>query len=143
MKKCYPKRIILIRHGESEANINHVILADVADHEIPLTPRGYEEALQAGRELKELICDEDLYCYYSPYKRARETLYAILEGGNLGKQTKVQIEDVRLIEQKFGNHQNPEWMEQERILRLKYGLFLPVQGRRIWARCHVESDGVY
>ena len=50
---------------------------------------GYKQAIEAGKKLKLLIGKEDLYCYYSPYKRARETLYGILEGGNLHKQCKV------------------------------------------------------
>ena len=84
---------------------------------------GYKQALAAGRKLKHLIGDEDLYAYYSPYKRAQETLYAILEGGNLEPQTKIQIEEPRLIEQKFGNHQSRENMEEERIARSKYGRY--------------------
>ena len=35
----------------------------------------------------------------------------------------MQIEDVRLIEQKFGNHQSREQMEQEKLSRLKYGRY--------------------
>lgn len=67
--------------------------------------------------------DEDIYAYYSPYKRAQETLYAIMEGGNLQKQTKTKIEDVRLIEQKFGNRQSKEMMDLEKQERIKYGRF--------------------
>merc|ERR1711971_190615 len=120
---CYPKCIILIRHGESAANVDQKVLAAVPDHKVKLTHLGYSEALKAGRNLRAVIGDEELYAYYSPYQRAQETLYAILEGGNLHKQTKIQIEDVRLIEQKFGNHQNPEQMRAEKKSRNEYGRY--------------------
>ena len=87
------------------------------------TDRGYNEAMSAGKKLKELIGDEDLYAYYSPYSRAAETLYAILEGGNLHRQTFTQIEDVRLIEQSFGNLQDPTEIAKEKQKRMKYGRY--------------------
>ena len=37
LKRCYPKRIILIRHGQSASNIDQLVLATVPDHEIRLT----------------------------------------------------------------------------------------------------------
>lgn len=35
--KCYPERIILIRHGQSEANIDQHVLGHTPDHAIKLT----------------------------------------------------------------------------------------------------------
>eukprot|EP00485_Elphidium_margaritaceum_P004119 CAMPEP_0202690526 /NCGR_PEP_ID=MMETSP1385-20130828/5486_1 /ASSEMBLY_ACC=CAM_ASM_000861 /TAXON_ID=933848 /ORGANISM="Elphidium margaritaceum" /LENGTH=244 /DNA_ID=CAMNT_0049345797 /DNA_START=225 /DNA_END=956 /DNA_ORIENTATION=+ len=123
IKKCYPHRIILIRHGESAANVDPSHLCTISDHDIPLTAKGHAQALDAGKRLKALIGEQHLYCYYSPYKRAHETLHAILDGGQLHEQTKVVIEDVRLIEQKFGNHQDIDAMLREKESRLRYGRF--------------------
>lgn len=53
-----PKRIILIRHGESEANVNPHLFASVPDYAIELTEKGREQALNAGKRLKELVNDE-------------------------------------------------------------------------------------
>ena len=44
-----PKRIILIRHGESEANVNPHLFASVPDYAIELTEKGREQALNAGK----------------------------------------------------------------------------------------------
>ena len=53
-----PKRIILIRHGESEANIHPHLFASIPDYAIELTDKGREQASHAGKQLKELVKDE-------------------------------------------------------------------------------------
>ena len=62
-----PKRIILIRHGESEANVTPHLFASNPDYAIELTDKGREQALGAGKRLKELVKDERLYFYVSPF----------------------------------------------------------------------------
>jgi len=49
-----PKRIIMIRHGESEGNVNHNIYKTVPDNCIELTEKGFEQAKEAGESLKKL-----------------------------------------------------------------------------------------
>ena len=71
-----PLRIALIRHGESEANLDKTIFERVPDHAIPLTPHGHEQSAKAGRGLRELFEDEPVRVYVSPYLRARQTLDA-------------------------------------------------------------------
>ena len=68
-----PKRIILIRHGESEANVNRYLFGSVPDYTIELTQKGRQQALEAGHRLKKLVGDESLYFYVSPFWRARST----------------------------------------------------------------------
>ena len=46
-----PKRIILIRHGESEANVNCRLFASMPDYIIELTERGRRQAREAGVEV--------------------------------------------------------------------------------------------
>lgn len=41
-----PKRIILIRHGECDANINEEKFATIPDYTIKLTEKGYRQALE-------------------------------------------------------------------------------------------------
>ena len=43
-----PKRIILIRHGESQANVDRYLFGQVPDYTIELTDKGHEQAKEAG-----------------------------------------------------------------------------------------------
>ena len=69
-----PKRIILVRHGESLGNANKDVYKDVPDHALPLTNLGQTQALAAGKRLHAIIGDtETIHFWVSPYKRTRET----------------------------------------------------------------------
>ncbi|HWD78440.1 MAG TPA: phosphoglycerate mutase family protein, partial [Kribbella sp.] len=69
-----PLRIALIRHGESEANLDKTLFERMPDHAIPLTAHGHEQAAKAGKQLRELFENEAVRVYVSPYLRARQTL---------------------------------------------------------------------
>ena len=43
-----PKRLILVRHGESQGNVDQNVYASVPDHALHLTERGWTQALCAG-----------------------------------------------------------------------------------------------
>jgi len=43
-----PKRIILVRHGQSEGNVSRGRYSEVPDNKIELTPKGHEQAEAAG-----------------------------------------------------------------------------------------------
>ena len=49
----------------------------IGDNQIPLTPRGHEQAEAAGRKLREIIGDETVMFFVSPFKRSRETFEGI------------------------------------------------------------------
>lgn len=68
-----PKRIILIRHGESEANVDRYLFGKVPDYTIELTEKGRQQAQIAGDNLKEIVRNEQIYFYISPFWRARST----------------------------------------------------------------------
>jgi len=68
-----PKRIILLRHGESLGNIDETAYASIPDWKIPLTRRGERQAQRVAEELATLLDGESLFCYCSPYKRTMET----------------------------------------------------------------------
>ncbi|CAD2215626.1 Histidine phosphatase superfamily (branch 1), putative [Angomonas deanei] len=72
-----PRRLLLVRHGESLANVDREVYSTTPDWRIPLTERGREQAYDCGRRLRQIIGDEQLYVYYSPYQRTRETLEEI------------------------------------------------------------------
>ena len=89
-----PKRIILVRHGESEGNLDKNQYETVPDYALNLTPKGVDQARQAGAEIKNLIGTETLHVYVSPYYRTRQTYQCIKEyvGTNVVK----AVEDPRL-----------------------------------------------
>jgi broad specificity phosphatase PhoE len=62
-----PNRIILVRHGESEGNVDKNHYLTIPDYALNLTLDGIEQARQAGNEIKEIIGSENLYVYLSPY----------------------------------------------------------------------------
>lgn len=99
-----PKRLILIRHGESEANVDRSQYARIPDWRIVLTPRGKKEARDCGQRLRRIVKDEPLFIYYSPYKRTRQTLDEV-RWSLSPLQIKGEREDERLREQEMGNYQ--------------------------------------
>ena len=93
--------IKLVRHGESEANLGGSARSTVADHLVPLTPRGFEQAKGAGRILGSSYLKESLI-YTSPFLRARQTLNAILEGAGVNSEEVTVREDPRIREVDHG-----------------------------------------
>ena len=69
-----PKRIILLRHGESLGNKNEEAYEKTPDHCISLTKKGSEQAQELGFRLRALIGKEPLLVYCSPYMRTKQTL---------------------------------------------------------------------
>ncbi len=110
-----PNRIILIRHGESEGNIDKGHYLTIPDYALNLTPRGIEQARQAGTELKAMIGDENLCVYLSPYYRTRQTYQYLKESvtTNIVK----RIEDPRIREQDWGHLRHPD--ENEGIIQAR------------------------
>ena len=70
--------IKLVRHSESQANVADSGQSPVADHIVPLTPRGFDQARGVGRKLGSSYLKDSLI-YTSPFLRACQTLTAILE----------------------------------------------------------------
>jgi broad specificity phosphatase PhoE len=66
-----PKRIILVRHGESEANLDAGRHASVPNHKICLSEAGRRQALAVGEALRQLVGNESIQFFVSPYDRTR------------------------------------------------------------------------
>ncbi len=47
-----PKNIILIRHGQSQANVDKAILAKIPDYACELTDLGWQQADLASHQIK-------------------------------------------------------------------------------------------
>jgi len=101
-----PKRIILIRHGESEGNADKKVFETIPDYQLSLTPRGEEQAKQAGQEIKKIIGKETIQVYISPYYRTRQTYQHIRE--SIKDNVVKEFEDPRIREQDWGHLRNYE-----------------------------------
>ncbi len=72
-----PDRIFIVRHGQSQGNLDQRTHETVPDYKIPLTPEGATQAQAAGREIASRINGQSIACYVSPYLRTRQTLSAL------------------------------------------------------------------
>jgi hypothetical protein len=84
-------RIFLIRHGQSQGNIDEELFSKIADHAIPLSDAGHNQAISAGHELRRCGAADPRYLeaevwrgpspppdwrcgvWASPYYRVRQT----------------------------------------------------------------------
>ena len=117
-----PKRIILIRHAESEGNVDETMYTRKPDHRIELTDKGKAQAREAGKRLRDLLGpDETVYVYVSPYLRTMQTLYEL--GMAVGPDRVLGVrEEPRIREQDFGNFQDATMRELKRE-RVGFGRF--------------------
>lgn len=134
-----PKSIFLVRHGESASNVDKTVYHTVPDWQVPLTPKGIEQAIEAGKKLSLLMDMENYWkrfalsgpslkpyrnlvqIYTSPWYRARQTTANILIGMDLHQED--IKEDPRIREQEWGNFQEAHLQDQIKKERRKYGSF--------------------
>lgn len=95
--------IYLVRHGESEANIQKRF-SGITDVELSL--KGKNQAIIAGQNLKK---EKISHIYSSPLKRAKDTAKIICNEINIDE-NKI-ITDINLIEVNFGIFENMTWEE--------------------------------
>ncbi|KAK6233093.1 Histidine phosphatase superfamily [Theobroma cacao] len=126
--RLLPKRIILVRHGESDGNLDTSAYSSTPDHKISLTEQGRAQARQAGSHLRDLISghgscsDWRVYFYVSPYERTLSTLREI--GKSFSKKRVIGVrEECRIREQDFGNFQVEGRMKVIKETREKFGRF--------------------
>lgn len=116
-----PKRIILLRHGESEANVDPTVYARVPDWQIALTGKGVEQAKDAGRKIGSILGEEPFGVFVSPYRRTLQTKDAMLEG--IGRKPVFDYQDPELREQEYGNMPPTEENMANRAFRKQFGFF--------------------
>lgn len=95
-----PNNIWLIRHGESEGNVDKSLYQLKPDYTMRLTRKGYNQALQAGKIISNGL-QGPIAFYKSPFYRTRDTLEAIVKGGNLKNRMYKDYEDSRIREQEW------------------------------------------
>lgn len=121
-QRWLPKRIVLLRHGESREHDTGIS----PGHSTPLTPRGSEQAKQAGTVIRDLLDRSSpswkIYIYVSPYECTRSTLMEI--GRAFPKSRLIGVrEECRVREQDFGNFQDAQKMKQLKEIRNEFGRF--------------------
>jgi broad specificity phosphatase PhoE len=116
-----PNRIILIRHGESEGNVNKGIYAEKPDYALDLTEEGIKQAHYAGAQLKQLLKEETAFFYVSPLYRTRETFEQIASSFSDGQVN--YREEPRLREQEWGHLKSIDECDRIDKERDEYGTF--------------------
>jgi len=87
-------KLILIRHGQSLWNLENRFTGWI---DVPLTPKGEDEARQAAAKIKEIAVE---VAYTSALSRAQETLRVIMLANGLGVPV---IRDQALNERDYGD----------------------------------------
>ena len=116
-----PNRIILIRHGESEGNLDKDKYRTVPDYALNLTSKGIKQAQKAGNEIKQIIGQESIYAYVSPYFRTRQTLQYLKDG--ISRNIAKVIEDPRIREMDWGHLRHPDENDEISKRRDEYSTF--------------------
>ena len=118
-------RLILVRHGESEADRDLAEYCRTPDWRIPLTDRGREQACAAGARVRQLVTDqEDVFVYASPFRRSQQTVQSLLTAASFPSERLVGgREDPRLRPCDKGQLVNLEALRASLAEREKFGRF--------------------
>lgn len=126
--KRRPTRIILVRHGQSEGNVDQSKYTSTADSKICLTEEGMKQAEECGRRIHRMIesmakqDDWKVYFYVSPYTRTLCTLKGMGRAFERRRILGVR-EEPRIREQDFGNFQEEGTMKIVKDIRDRFGRF--------------------
>ena len=150
IQKHRPKRIILLRHGETSANLDPKIYSSTPDNKIELTPNGNVQARDLGKTLKSLIKDQSILFYISTFTRCSQTYENIYRYFRYNK--KKSIYDPRIREQEWGNYQhfskNPEDLqnvmkEREIVGKMYYRFDHGESGCDVYVRVSSFMDSMF
>jgi len=159
-------RIYLIRHGESEANLDQRLNVLLPEHSVALSVEGHRQAKAAGETLRSILLESPsvreardagratppIRIWRSPYRRTRETAEELLSGlGGLAGDGGLVL-DVRekshLREQEFGLFDGVPDDELPNKFPHEYALYKKLEDScgRFWAampmgesRCNVAE----
>ncbi|KAL3786304.1 hypothetical protein HJC23_006584 [Cyclotella cryptica] len=140
-----PNKLIMIRHGQSEGNVDEILYSTKPDNAMRLTKLGWDTAKMAGKALRDQLAEgETVHFVVSPYVRTVETFHGIVSAWcdpvefadveNRNRRLKAWYsrlmemglswhEDPRIREQDFGNYQDPETIRKCKNERHKFGSF--------------------
>lgn len=145
--KIMPRRLVMIRHGQSEGNVNESLYTKVPDSNIRLTKLGWDQAKLSGQILRKNILRQKkatVHFIVSPYIRCMETFHGLASAwcdpnqfshiedekerlriwyNKLADMGVTFNEDPRIREQDFGNYQDRETIKKAKVERYKFGIF--------------------
>ncbi|KAG7368777.1 histidine phosphatase superfamily protein [Nitzschia inconspicua] len=126
-----PDVVILVRHGESEGNVDKTLWWEIPDNKIRLTETGRQQAIEVGKRIEQVfthyetklgLCMQRIHIHASPFERTLETSRLARPG--FGRRVVRQNLCARLREQEFGNMQSADFKtyreEQKRVGRFWY-----------------------
>lgn len=116
-----PNRIILVRHGESEGNVDRSVYERIPDYKLRLTQIGEEQAKAAGKLLKDIIAEESCMFFISPFHRTRRTAELLVD--ELDNNSIQRVEDPRIREQEWGHYREVQESLAIDLARDEYGTF--------------------
>jgi len=135
-RELLPNRVILVRHGESEGNVDPSVYSTKPDHAVELTELGSQQALDAGRRIKEIVGEDRIQLVISPFQRTMQTARNILT--SIRPQVQQDVNDPRIREQEFGNLQGDDFQkfrnEQKIVGRYFYRFPTGESGADVHAR---------
>jgi broad specificity phosphatase PhoE len=112
MRQRWPKKLWIVRHGQSAGNVARdaadaaglgIIDIQIRDVDVPLSELGHQQADALGRWFASLPEEErPEVTLVSPYTRARQTAKAICQAGGVAESARQPIVDERLREREFG-----------------------------------------
>ena len=117
-----PKRIFIIRHGQSEANAGLGVHATLPDWKIPITELGIKQSLGGGDEVTYNMVPGKLGVYVSPFLRTRQTWEHMSKNIDSTRIAFVK-EDPRIREQEWGHLRCAEDYDPIEKERDEYGPF--------------------
>jgi broad specificity phosphatase PhoE len=127
-------RTFLVRHGESEGNVDREIYKTKPDHAINLTVDGGTQAEMAGRFIKNMKNPPfEPRVWVSPYARTRQTADGLLAGGLTPESVR---EHIAIVEQQFGLFDGVSDEDLPILFPNEYGHYKKSEdfGGRFWAR---------
>ena len=115
-----PPYIFLVRHGESEGNVDKSVYKETPDWKVNLTSKGCDQAQKAGERIKEMVGTFPVTIYTSPWYRARQTAQIIRD---VLPDVERYYEDPRLREQEWGNFLEDQLHRKILLERIRFGTF--------------------
>ena len=101
------KNIYLVRHAESEANVDPQVYFAKNDSQIELSPLGIEQSKICGKSLvNKLKGNKECTIFYSPFLRAKRTAELIDEEFILAGVYGDMIEEPLIVERAWGHLNN-------------------------------------
>jgi 2,3-bisphosphoglycerate-dependent phosphoglycerate mutase len=114
-------RIFLLRHGESEANLDKRINARQPDHSVPLSAEGHRQAAAAGQFLAQTLAGGGrVRIFVSPYERTRQTAAAVAEAFDAASIRYDKREATELRELEFGLFDGVADADLPKVFPLEY-----------------------